>query len=134
MKKAIILFFVLFLVGTSNGECSSFDTEIKINREVSLDNDNLKIKLLRIIEDKRCPKFIDCYWSGYVKAEIVISVGKIDYGHHFISDINNESYNLTNVISVSSYKIRFAGISSAKTDVNPDDYVIRLVVTKHIRG
>ncbi|MBW1847285.1 MAG: hypothetical protein JRJ27_09130 [Deltaproteobacteria bacterium] len=141
MKKAAILLLIFVLAGTLKGECGSFDTEIKVNQEVSLDNDNLKIKFLRVVEDKRCPEGLDCYWSGYAKAEIVVNAGKVDYGHHFISNINNEAYNLANTISVSGYRIelKFSGIKPSrkfdskkriKIEVNPEDYVIQLFVTK----
>ena len=141
MKKLVIFLLIFLLAVTSQGICASFDTEIRINQEVSLDNDNLKIKFLRVVEDKRCPEGLQCYWSGYAKAEIVVSVGKFDYGHHFISNINNEMYNLTNEISVAGYRIelKFGGISPSrkfdpkerkKMEVNPEDYVIQLFVTK----
>jgi len=141
MKKTVILLLIFLLASTFKGECGSFDTEIKVNQEVSLDKDNLKIKFLRVVEDKRCPEGLNCYWSGYAKVEIVVNAGKTDYGHHFISNIDNEAYNLTNVISVAGYRIelKFSGIIPSrkfdsnkriKKEVNPEDYVIQLFVTK----
>jgi hypothetical protein len=141
MKKGVILFLIFFFFFTLKGECGSFNTEIQVNQEVSFDNGNLKIKFLRVVEDRRCPEGLNCYWSGYAKVEIAVHAGKVDYGHHFISNINNEAYNLTNTISVAGYKIelKFAGISPSrkfnpkkriKIEVNPEDYAIQLFVTK----
>jgi len=141
MKKAVILLIVFSMAYGIKGECASFKTEIKVNQEVSIDNNNLKIKLIRVVEDKRCPEVLDCYWSGYAKVEIGVKVGKVDYGYHFISNINNKAYNLTNEISVSDYRIKleFLGIKPSKRldnekrikkKVNPEDYMIQLVVTK----
>ena len=81
-----------------------------------------------------------CYWSGYGKAEIIVNIGKTNYGHHFIANINNESYNLTNKISIANYEIElgFNAISPPRgfdaeqrvmVEVNPKDYKIRLIVT-----
>lgn len=115
-------------------EGKAFEADLKINGEASLDNNKIKIKFLGIVEDTRCPVGLDCYWSGYAKAEITVSIGKTDYGHHFIANINNESYNLTNKVYVSDYEIelRFDAVSPPRrfgaAEIDPKDYAVHLIV------
>jgi len=133
VKRIIVLLLVFSFFFAAKGECNPFEADLKMNQEVSLDNDKLKIKFLRIVEDTRCPIDLECYWSGYAKAEIIVNISKTNYGHHFISNINNESYNLANEISIAKYEIelRFNAVSPprGKVEVDPKDYKIRLIVT-----
>ncbi len=46
---------------------------IKVGRVVTLDGGNLRVRLVRVASDSRCPVDVDCVWAG--NAEVLFEVG-----------------------------------------------------------
>ena len=113
--------------------------QLKVNEEVSIDEGKLVIHLVRIIEDIRCPADVACIWSGYVKIEITTKVKNLDYGHHFISNIDNEMWNLSSEIKLDKYTIKLnhrgvnpernhQGDKKAIAEIMQQEYIVELVI------
>ncbi|MCC6723405.1 MAG: hypothetical protein IT258_02765 [Saprospiraceae bacterium] len=78
MKK--IAFIVLAL--STLVACKKNDTDmvvksgtpftIKVNQTATLESDGLKITLLEITEDSRCPTTAECIWAGRIVAEFKV--------------------------------------------------------------
>ena len=47
--------------------------DIKVGRVVTLDGGRLRVRLVRVAADSRCPVDVDCVWAG--NAELVFEVG-----------------------------------------------------------
>ena len=124
---------------TTKAERESQIVQLKVNEEASIDKARLVIHLIRIVEDERCPVNIGCYWSGHVKVEIVVSINTVNYGHHFISNVNNELRNLSSEIILDKYTIKlgFKGVLPERVhqgsekeiaEIMPQEYEVELVI------
>lgn len=84
MKK---FFFPLFAALTLVFACKKDETSnsktvelndvfsLKINQTAEVETDGMKITLLGITEDSRCPTNADCFWEGRVVAEFKVEKG-----------------------------------------------------------
>ncbi|MDO8716824.1 MAG: hypothetical protein Q7J73_08480 [Dehalococcoidales bacterium] len=131
-RLAGLLFLLLFLVscaGTPGQVKAGLGKEfsLAINQTATISGENLKIKLLDIFGDSRCPTGVTCIWAGEVTAVIQIgdtpstNMTLIEPGH---GDGSNQTYN--------NYHLSFhvqpypeAGKSIAK-----EDYRLLLTVDK----
>jgi hypothetical protein len=83
MKKIIFSIAILasFLVACNKDDNSSTKTvslneifSLKVNQTAELDTDGMKITLLEITEDSRCPTTVECFWAGRVVAEFKVEM------------------------------------------------------------
>lgn len=85
MKNLKILMVLLISI-IAIGSCSKEDFdqklevrvaepfELKINHVATINKTDLKIKVIDILEDSRCPKDAVCAWEGQVKLEVEITI------------------------------------------------------------
>ena len=79
--------------------------QLKINQTAFVESENLKIKILNITEDSRCPSNVECFWEG--QATVMIGIMK-----------NNQSrnFNLTSRAAHEDVAVKYF-----------DEYYIRLI-------
>jgi len=70
MQALIIMSLLLAFNGHAYAEDKSLTLQLKVSEEVSFDEGNLVIHLVRIVEDVRCPGNVECDHAGHVKIEI----------------------------------------------------------------
>ena len=56
--------------------------QLKVGETAALDNGNLKVTLLAVTEDSRCPKDVMCVWSGRAVVALHIELDGADGGEH----------------------------------------------------
>jgi hypothetical protein len=50
--------------------------KLKVNQTTALKSDNIKVKLLNVTDDSRCPSDVECIWAGQVS--VLVNVTKDD--------------------------------------------------------
>jgi hypothetical protein len=103
--------------------------QLKINQTAVLESGNIRITLLNITEDSRCPEGAVCVWAGQVKALFLLEVDQS----------NQEIFNLTlNFNETQSQKtslgfmikiLKVEPYPKANTNKNLNDYEVTLVIT-----
>ena len=73
----LVLTGVLLLGGHAEGEAQTArvgrEFKLKAGRIVTLDGGRLRVRLVRVAEDSRCPVDVDCVWAG--NAGVLFEVG-----------------------------------------------------------
>src|SRR6267143_24085 len=54
--------------------------QLKVNQTTSLESDSIKIKLLNVTADSRCPSDVTCVWQGEAKISVNIIKNNQDLG------------------------------------------------------
>ncbi|BDZ68931.1 hypothetical protein [Methanobacterium ferruginis] len=103
--------------------------QLKINQTAVLESGNIRITLLNITEDSRCPEGAVCVWAGQVKALFLLEVNQS----------NQEIFNLTlNFNETQSQKtslgymikiLKVEPYPKANRNKNLNNYEVTLVIT-----
>ncbi len=81
LPKRVPVLFVLAFVALLGGHCVAAaqtarvgrEFDVKVGRVVTLDGGSLRVRLVRVASDSRCPVDVDCVWAG--NAELLFEVG-----------------------------------------------------------
>lgn len=103
--------------------------KLKINEEIEIKEENIKVKFLDVIEDSRCPSDINCFWQG--QAIILVNIYKDN------KDLGNFSLitHSENKKSFDQYSIEFTNIDpypKTTKGIEKSDYIITLVIKKNM--
>jgi len=95
----------VLLLLSSPASANIYTYDLRIGQEVSIDFDNIKIRVNKVLKDERCPSGITCYWAGYVTIQIAVTLkGKNPIIRSF-SNIVNQKMRLQNTWNLTKYKI-----------------------------
>lgn len=97
--------------------------DLKINDTYS-GLDSLKIKLLNVTSDSRCPDNAQCIWKG----DVIVLVGVTQNGQ----DLGNFSLSMTSGHAVGKYNLSMAQVKPGKlvgTQIAPSDYIITFAIS-----
>jgi hypothetical protein len=144
-----IMFFIslVFLIGVSIG-CNISDIilpligddslselgsqfELKINQTTAIESDNIKVKLLNVMNDSRCPSDVQCIWAGQVSILVNVTKNNVNLGDVTLTlgagnpdlAVKNVGDYTVEVIEVNPYPI-----STHK--IKPSEYIVTLKVSK----
>ena len=74
------------LISASLGE----QFQLKVNQTAILPSDNIKIKLLNVTEDSRCPSDVKCGWQGQAIVVVNIKQNNQDLGNFKLTSISGQ--------------------------------------------
>jgi hypothetical protein len=81
MKKIIFAFATAALLIACNGNDDDIKTvpigaafTLKVNQTAEIETNGMKITLLEITDDSRCPNNVECFWEGRVLAEFRVTL------------------------------------------------------------
>jgi len=100
------------------------EIQIKFGESVTLEKGKLTIKFRSLAGDSRCPQGVVCVWAG--NAEVILEVSKNEIALNTILDPKEAV--------VGDYNIQLQDVipyPKAGEELKPEDYSIRIVVSKH---
>jgi len=127
-------FLSIILMSCQNPITADLNKEfdLKINHEVLIKSENLKIKFLSISEESRCPADVVCFWEG--NAGVVLKVQKDSAS---VTDTLNTFPQFQTLITFLQYKITLKKLVPYPVSTQPIDtlkYKATLLVTKEVDG
>jgi hypothetical protein len=105
--------------------------QLKINQTALIEPDHLKVSLVKVFADSRCPSNVACIWAGQVSVQVNISKNDIDLGTLDLVSSSNPSS--SSVKTVAGYSIRVVEVNpnpKQNQKNNPSDYTVILVISK----
>lgn len=138
MKKfifAFIAFAMLFLACKKDDNSNTKNVQLnevfslKINQSAELENDGMKITLLEITEDSRCPTNAECFWAGRAIAEFKVEKS----GESLIRTLTDNPENdptLSTAFTAFGHLVKLDEVTPYP-DGNPiaqKDYVVRITI------
>lgn len=138
-----ILFFIslVLLIGVSIG-CDESDDDsslpalgsqfkLKIDQTTALKSDNIKVKLLNVTDDSRCPSDVVCIWAGQVNVLVNVTKNDENLGDVTLTlGAGNPDLAVKNVgdYSVKVIEVNPYPISTHKIETS--EYIVTLTVSK----
>ena len=127
MKHILLVISIAVLVFAFStntvGQELGVQFDLKLGQQVTVQNTGLTLIFTSVDNDSRCPEGAKCVWPGNAKVTIVVSQKEIKLNTH--SDPKQATY--------SDYILRLVTLSpypKLNEQINPKDYVARLIVTK----
>ena len=75
MKKIIsFLFFVLMLGIAQAAFAQGENTTLRVGQQKTTAGGKVRVKLISVMEDSRCPTDVDCVWAGNAKVKVRVFV------------------------------------------------------------
>ncbi len=102
--------------------------KVKALHEVTLKSESLRIKLVEVKDDSRCPSDVTCVWAGTATARVEVSFRGKGHKSLTLSLMNNSA-----PVEYRNYKISMTGLSPyprSDRKIAPRDYEATLLVTK----
>ena len=133
---ALISFFifsaVLFAQQSRDAEAIRLgeEFELKINQQAVIEGEGLTVGFESVLEDSRCPKGVDCIWSG--NARIRIRSSKKGRGMPASIELNTNDGPKSS--SYLNYEVRLVGLKphpKASEAVRPSEYSAALIIKKN---
>ena len=144
-KNKVIFLLVLFIALTSlvfmqsaiaedkeNLVSATLDQQfqLNINQTAILESDNIKIKLLNVTEDSRCPSDVKCGWQGQAVAIVNIKKNDQDLGNFKLTSVGGqESLAIKKFIGEQLKLVELSPYPTSTKTIQPSDYVATLVVS-----
>lgn len=120
MRAIILLLLFTFVFGFSQIAEAKSDQDVKlhVNKQKSINKNDLTVKFVSVLEDSRCPEGTNCIWAGNAKIQIKLKK-KNGAWKTFELNTNLDKRELT----FGGYSIKIAELtpksnSNSKTDSN----------------
>ena len=100
--------------------------EIKVNHSVVNQNEDVKFRITKIVEDSRCPEEVMCVWEGQVRMEVEIEIDGSTYTKELI-------YYSSNPMEFGGYKFRVLSVlpgNQIDETIPIEDYVFSMLIEK----
>jgi len=104
--------------------------EISIGQDAAVSGESLRIKLLNVSGDSRCPSDVECVWAGQVTVTLEVSTdnpeshGTLNLTHSVIKTAKDFGIYSIGVLKVSPWPASYRG------PIKQSDYVVTLSVNK----
>ncbi len=102
---------------------------VKIGEAKTLKNENFTVKFIKVLEDSRCPKGMECIWAGRASIEIEVSNKNTPAQTMNLSTTTG----LNNAVIFNGYQISLLNLTPQNElgkKLNPADYTILLKIEK----
>ncbi len=75
MKKylSLIVFFIPFVLMAQEETPKSPQIGIKVEKGQTVSFGDISVKFIQVLEDSRCPKYVNCMWAGQARVEVLVS-------------------------------------------------------------
>jgi hypothetical protein len=104
------------------------DVTLRLGETGVFGNDPLRVTLVSVPEDSRCPQDVVCVWEGNGKAILTLALGTAFEQSY---DVNTSG--APNTVSVGSYRLQLIQLSPYPVSTSPipqNDYRVRLRVER----
>lgn len=106
---------------------------IRVGQTESVEPGNIKVKLIKVTDDSRCPSDVTCIWAGEVKVVLDVLINDQDLGETTLTlGASNDDKNVKNiggyfvkVLAVNPYPVSTRQLEQA-------DYIVTLLISKTI--
>ena len=102
------------------------EIELAVGEERSIPGTTLRLRLLRVVEDSRCPVDVTCVWEGNAAVEIGLTAGSGPTHVHVLHTVLEPR-----AVDVSGVRVTLVGVAPEPREGEPipaDDYVASLRV------
>ena len=129
----IVFTFLLFVTLTASAFAAvpqDGKVVVQVEKEKSVSGMPLKIKFVKMVEDSRCPKDVNCVWAG--NARITVKVTK--NGRSSLLELNS---NMGDPPVFDGYRFTLVKLTpepASNIRINPSGYMATISVQKVKRG
>lgn len=133
VRLALTCFLALGVHAVAEAQTASVGSEFKLKagRVVTLDGGRLRVRLVRVASDSRCPSDVDCVWAG--NAEVVLEVGGSRRGKRALRLNTNASPERPGEARYGRYTLKLTGLAPqprSNRKIAPGQYTATLLVSK----
>src|SRR4051794_21456598 len=118
----------LILGGFTFAEAQATETvKLKINHQRNVASGRISVRFVKMEEDSRCPRDVQCIQAGNAKVRVRVSRGRKAEVLTLSTDARND------MASFEGYEFRLVGLTPeprSNIRINPDGYVATLEVSK----
>lgn len=105
--------------------------QLKINQTFSSESGGIKVKLLNVISDSRCPSDVTCIWQGEAKVLINIFENNQDQGNFTLtSRAGQQDLAFTGFDGYSMQVVKVVPYPSSGEKISLSDYLVTFAVSK----
>ena len=138
LKISVLLVFTLALAVACNKKSKAGYSTVKVNeffelkmsKSVAVVDNDLKLTFTSVLEDSRCPKFVNCIQEGQVKVTLTAA---IDGKGQVLEFTRKPSDTGATTVTVGQFKVQLYDVMpypEAGKKITPTDYVARIAVRK----
>lgn len=99
---------------------------LKLGETKTLKTEDITVKFVKITEDSRCPKGMQCIWAGIAAVELELSSKNIPAKSYIVASVDLSQRNLGKHINFNGYQISLNGLypereqgkTPAKSDIS----------------
>jgi len=102
---------------------------LAINQTAELSTDGMKITLLDITEDSRCPTNVECIWAGRVVAEFKVEKGDESFIRSLTDNPANDAA-LSTSFEAFGHLVNFVEATPYPdgSTIDKDDYLVKIII------
>lgn len=135
MNFAVLSILFLFLTGWMQQSCETKEValtkqfKLNVGEEARVSEAGIKVSLVSIVEDSRCPTGVQCIWAGNGKVSVKLSKGK---GQAVSVELNTSAGPKSSTFQ--GYEVRLVSLDPYPKDgvkISKDAYVVTLMVCKN---
>jgi hypothetical protein len=129
MRSFILTFFAtLLLGGFAFASAQAVETtKIKVNHQKNVASGRINVRFVKMVEDSRCPRDVQCIQAGNAQVRIRVSRGRKTK----VLTLNTDEH--SGIASFEGYEFRLVGLTPeprSNIRINPDGYIATVEVSK----
>jgi hypothetical protein len=133
MKKFISLLFVALILGLVQVSLAQAQNQmqLRVGQQKSMANGKVRVKLISVTEDSRCPVNVDCVWAGNAKVTVQVVVRG---GETKILELNTNTREKGG--TADAYRVQLESLTPARRSnrkIRQSDYRAIVSITKLMR-
>ena len=105
--------------------------QLKVNQTSSLESDGIKVKLLNVTADSRCPSDVTCVWQGEVKISVNVIRNNQDLGDFSLTSRGGQDLGI-NFDGHSIQVVKVEPYPTSGKKISTSDYVVTFAVKSNI--
>ena len=129
MKIKIVLpFLMIFFLGSCQSQKKNNPSEtakvstvskdgvlnLNLGEKKSLKTEDINVKFVKVTEDSRCPKGMECIWAGIAAVELELSSKNIPAKNMIVASVDLSQRNLGKHINFNGYQITLQALYPEK--------------------
>src|SRR5437899_947991 len=102
--------------------------QLKVNQTSSLESNTIKVKLLNVTADSRCPSDMTCVWQGQVKISVNIIKNNQDLGDFSLTSRAGQDLGIQNFDDHSIQVVKVEPYPTSGKKISTSDYMVTFAV------
>jgi hypothetical protein len=104
---ALAILLGLALIGCHTEQADAKPLDIKLDQvftlkggqEAMINGENLRVRFDQVLEDSRCPKMVECFWTGQARVALLVEPNgrgetTLEFNTNPAPDLNNQTARL----------------------------------------